>query len=371
MTRTQLAAVGVLLVASAIAADAQPRWRLVEDLRIGGADEGPASFNEIRDIAVDAKGRIFVLDYQTTEIRLFGPDGGFLRLVGRNGAGPGEYRQNNGVELAPDGRLWVNDHRNARYVVFDTTGDFATQVTVAPWGYGFRWDGTFDTRGRLMETMSLRGASGSTRVIRRYDPVRAAFDTLSIPECFSDTGQYSQWSVQWSAGTMSGVFSVPFAPLNVMKLTASGGWLCARGDDYHVKLLDIASKAVAREFRSTSSPTPIPASERDSVIDAIYAPPSRIPPGTLDRSRVPRTYPRVDEVDVDDEGRFWVRRRVANGLAIDVWSAAGTQLATIAAPAVFGKYGPFVIRRGHLYVVLPSENDDPQVVRYRIVTGGR
>lgn len=371
MMRARLVGACALVVATAVAGDAQPRWRLVEDLRIGGADEGPASFNDIRDIAVDATGRIYVLDYQVTEIRLFGPDGGFIRLIGRNGAGPGEYRQNNGIELAPDGTLWVNDHRNARYVVFDAAGDFARQVTAAPWGYGFRWDGTFDTRGRLMETISLRNASGSTRVIRRYDPARAAFDTLTIPECFTETGQYSQWSVQWSAGTSSGVFSVPFAPLNVMKLTASGGWLCARGDDYQVRLLDLATKGVAREFRSTSAPTPIPASERDSVIDAIYEPPSRIPPGTLDRSRVPRHYPRVDEVDLDDEGRFWVRRRVANGLAIDVWSPAGTQLATIAAPEVFGKYGPFIVRGGHLYVVLRSENDDPQVVRYRIVTGDR
>lgn len=366
----RITAACTLIALAALPTDAQPRWRLVEDLRIGGAEEGPASFNDIRDIAVDANGRVFVLDYQTTEIRLFGADGGFVRLVGRNGAGPGEYRQNNGMRLAPDGSLWVNDHRNARYVVFDKEGDFAKQVSVAPWGYGYRWDGTFDAQGRLLETMTVRsgGSSSATRVIRRYDPVRAAFDTLSIPECFSTTGRYDQWNVPWSAGTTSGVFSVPFAPLTVVRMTPSGGWLCALGDDYRVRVVDLEGSAPAREFRSASAPTPIPAEERDSVIAALYAPPSRIPPGTLDRSRVPKDFPRIDVVDVDDEGRFWIRRRTARGLAIDVWSSSGVQLATIDAPVIFGKYAPFVVRGGKLYVVLPSEDGDPLVVRYRIVT---
>jgi hypothetical protein len=361
-----------LLTFSALSLGAQQRWRLVEELRIGGAEEGPASFNELRDIAVDARGRVFVLDYQTNEIRFFGADGAFIRLVGRVGAGPGEYRQPNGFSLAPDGRLWVNDHRNGRYVVFDSEGNFSSQVLVPRTGWGYRWESAFEA-GRLMEAITLRtpGSEPTSRVVRRFDPTRAVFDSLGIPECLSATGQYQQWSVPWSAGTTSGVFSVPFAPLNVARVVAPGAWLCAMGDEYRVKVVALEGAGATREFRSQSSPTPIPARERDSVIAALTAPPSRIPPTALDHSRVPKNFPRIEEVTVDDAGRFWVRRRTASGLAIDIWSASGTQLATIDAPALFNKYAPFVIRDDKQYVVLPSPDGDPLVVRYGIAGNAR
>jgi hypothetical protein len=91
----------------------------------------------------------------------------------------------------------------------------------------------------------------------------------------------------------------------------------------------------------------------------------------LDHSRVPKEFPRIEEFTVDDVGRFWVRRRTASGLAIDIWSAAGTQLTTIDAPALFSKYAPFVVRGDKLYVVLPSPDGDPLVVRYGVVNNAR
>lgn len=347
---------------------AQPRWRLVEELRIGGTEEGPGSFNEIRDIAVDSKGRVFVLDYQTEEIRLFGADGKFIRLVGRKGAGPGEYRQPNGIRLAPDGTLWVNDHRNARYTVFTAEGEFAKQVLATPWGWGYRWDGAFDQQGRLMETVSVRtpGAQSSSRVVRRYDVAKARFDSLPIPACFT-TGAYQDWSVQWKAGTSSGVFSVPFAPLALAHFTPTGAWLCAMGDEYRVRLLRLEGGATISEIKSSSAPIAIPQAVRDSVLALLYKPPSPIPPGTLDESRVPKNFPRIEEVDVDDEGRIWVRRRVVGGLAFDVWSFNGVQLATINAPVAFEKFRPLYIRNNRLYVVVGDSDGVPLVVRYAIV----
>jgi hypothetical protein len=364
--RLGYAALAALAISSS--AGAQPRWRLVEDLRIGGGDEGPTSFNDIRDIAVDKSGRVFVLDYQTTEIRLFGADGKFVRLVGRMGAGPGEYRQPNGIRLAPDGTLWVNDHRNARYTVFAPNGDFAKQVSAAPWGWGFRWDGTFDQQGRLMEAIPLRTdpANRTARVIRRYDPAAAKFDSLTIPNCF-DTGKFTDWSVTWKNGTTSsGVFSVPFAPLALAHITPTGAWLCAAGDEYAVKLLKFGDGGVVSEIKSTAAGVPIPKAAKDSAVAFLYKSNPNIPPGTLDVARIPSHYARIEEVDVDDEGRIWVRRRSATGLAIDIWSFNGKQIATIDAPVYFEKYRPIVIRNGALYVVIADADGVPVVVRYRI-----
>ena len=62
-------------------------WRVVEDLRIGEAmSEGPDLFGANYSFDVDALGRIFVLDNQAQEVRIFDSGGAFVRTVGRGGA---------------------------------------------------------------------------------------------------------------------------------------------------------------------------------------------------------------------------------------------------------------------------------------------
>src|SRR5687767_3745851 len=50
-------------------------WRLEEDLRIGPASDGPASFNQIQRLLVDSAGRIYMYDEKAIEIRVFLPSG--------------------------------------------------------------------------------------------------------------------------------------------------------------------------------------------------------------------------------------------------------------------------------------------------------
>ena len=78
-----------MIAATPVAATPQPRWKLTETLRIGGADTGPTSFNQINSIEADAKGRIFVFDVKTQELRMFAPEGKVIRVIGRSGSGPG------------------------------------------------------------------------------------------------------------------------------------------------------------------------------------------------------------------------------------------------------------------------------------------
>src|SRR6187551_3395842 len=73
-----------------------PQLTLVEELRIGGAEEGPASFTTIAGLGFDAEGRIWVLDRQTQELRVFGRNGEFVRNIGQRGSGPGEFQEING-----------------------------------------------------------------------------------------------------------------------------------------------------------------------------------------------------------------------------------------------------------------------------------
>ena len=98
---------------------------MVEDLRIGEAmSEGPALFGAIYSFDVDAWGRIFVLDSQAEEVRIFDSGGTFVRTVGRRGEGPGEFTQAGSVDLSRNGEIWVMGMGQGRISIFDTTGTY-------------------------------------------------------------------------------------------------------------------------------------------------------------------------------------------------------------------------------------------------------
>lgn len=127
-TSLKTAVAVICLTASATnSAPAQAAWRLVEVTRIGGADEGLASFNSIRDVQLDASGQVWVLDFQAKSLRLFAADGKPIRELARSGMGPGEIANSNGFRRMPDGRMILRDHNASRLTVFAPDGKYLTQ----------------------------------------------------------------------------------------------------------------------------------------------------------------------------------------------------------------------------------------------------
>ena len=78
-------------------ADARRTFALVDPrplLEIGGAEEvGATQFSGIQAVWTDGAGRLWVVDGQSGELRIFEPDGTHLRTVGGRGQGPGEFLQ--------------------------------------------------------------------------------------------------------------------------------------------------------------------------------------------------------------------------------------------------------------------------------------
>lgn len=94
-------------------------WWVEEALRVGDDPAVPESlFGYVADATLDGEGRILVLDQQAQAVRVFGPDGTFLRTLGGPGEGPGELGRLTTSLLARDGEVAVVDwvqHRLTRY----------------------------------------------------------------------------------------------------------------------------------------------------------------------------------------------------------------------------------------------------------------
>lgn len=346
---------------------AQTSWTLDERLRIGGAESGPALFVQVRSIDADAKGRILVYERQTQDIRMFGPDGKFIRTIGRVGSGPGEMRNAEGIVVDRRGRIWVRDAANARFTIFNGEGEFEKNWTMKfCWSQG-PWHPQLDREGRVVDYDCVVPTGGGRSVgyaIVAYRGDQSGVDTLSTrPECGSrELSEAGTWITRSEKSTM--YRSIPFAPFPLGTLGPSGETWCAPNSSrYEVIRIVPGAKDTVRISR-TLTPVAVTKSERDSIIASFEAK----GPSGLDFSRIPRTKPAIERITIDDQGRPWIRRSDVKGaVTFDVYSTSGQLIAT----AELGNYRsptylPFVVRGDNVYAVVLDEDDVQHVVRFAI-----
>jgi hypothetical protein len=84
----------------------EEHYRLVEQWRVGGDDESVLLGNP-GGIAVDRRGRTYVLDKQLKTVHVIDDDGRPVGEIGREGDGPGEFRRPTGIFMTGDDRVAV------------------------------------------------------------------------------------------------------------------------------------------------------------------------------------------------------------------------------------------------------------------------
>ncbi|SHK20767.1 6-bladed beta-propeller [Rhodothermus profundi] len=88
------------------------QWRV-------GALQSPHAwemFGRVQDVAIDRRGRVFVLDNEYATVRVFSAKGDFLFEVGRRGEGPGEFIYPEFLAIDSHDTLYVTDRRHGIHV---------------------------------------------------------------------------------------------------------------------------------------------------------------------------------------------------------------------------------------------------------------
>ena len=141
-------------------------------------------FGSIAVVTADSAGRIFVLDQQAQQVRVFAPDGKLITSLGRAGRGPGELsRFANGVMIAADGSVWVADYAQARINSYQPEdGTLRTTIPLVARPGGRAWQLHGDTL--VYRAMSIaRDSLGRFRTwdgVVRTIPGSTVLDTLLI-----------------------------------------------------------------------------------------------------------------------------------------------------------------------------------------------
>ncbi|UCB55656.1 MAG: hypothetical protein JSW45_03765 [Thiotrichales bacterium] len=85
-----------------------------------GTEQG--ELNLPRDIAVDPRGWLYVVDGGNFRVQVFDSDGEFVRQVGQLGRQYGHFARPKGVALDGDGNIYVSDAAHGNFQIFDGEG---------------------------------------------------------------------------------------------------------------------------------------------------------------------------------------------------------------------------------------------------------
>jgi len=349
--------------------------RLVEDGRFGGEDGTAGELADPGSIAVDDAGRIYVADKKPASIKVFTPDGKLVRVIGREGEGPGEFRA--GFIAVRGAHLVLHDPQIGRTSVWDTSGTFlkSWHSSCCYWS-----DIQIDRQDRIYVPSAVPDPPGQAprgTPYVRWTADGVAVDTLRVPQ--RQGGK--TWTITAGKGTKnmaSMMTSVPFTPVMVWALHPDGGFVRAWTGGYAI-VRSLTGQDTARVFGRTWAPDPVTAEERKGAVDAkikevggnFAADAMR---AAFHAEDVPNSFPAFENLRVDQSGRVWARRYAVADTTrthYEVFDSTGGYLGPVTAPVNVFSWGRQAWTRDGFVAIIEDAEGRPTVVRFRLVATDR
>ncbi len=360
---------------------AQPAMRtLVEEMRIVSSDSIPqAELSSVRDLVVAPDGFMFTADPRAGSIRLYDPNGRFVRMFGRQGQGPGEFSPAFYLVGAAGDTVLAYDENRGYIHVYRRNGTFVRTQHLA----------------RVSKDRILAGYLSAGRALVKID----YFPT--VPGQWMDSLAYR---ITDSTAAELARISVEAAPPRgaMMRLGARGGMIMQQpfvaaihtaqdpignravavlphtswsGRPGQVKLVFMNRDGVQSERVIDLGARRVTAAHRDAFIKKRIDPiaarlqeagtPRALAEKELRDQLVSSEYlPNVDGVMLGSDGSVWLKEYESSDWVIV--SPTGAIAFRVRAPAALRVLQVSMVR---LWGVLPDADGLPIILRYR-VSGG-
>lgn len=362
----------LLLASTLLLQPAPPKWRLVEEWRVGGEPSGPHALHDVRSIELLPNGNLVLLEYKDQQIHFLDGRGKPVRTVGRQGGGPGEYQGANGLVLFPNGTLLVNDPSANRFSLLSSSGDFVRAIPLSSArSFGWRWDASADAQGRLVEIKSVQRGEKWIVVRERWSTDLAKSDSIvpaTCPPLPTPPPEARTYSFQNSRGGMS--MAIPYVAPRINGLYMADGGLWTAAWPAFAPIIHIPAGSCAPDVTIpiAGAPIAIPTAVRDSSVKRVVEGASKYSSTPPDLNRIPRVFPAFDVLRLDKLGQLWVSRwSDGTHKRFEVYGKGGAPVATLDAPPSLATIRPMVITADRLYGIVTDEDDVPYLVAYRIV----
>jgi hypothetical protein len=323
-------------------------WRFSEEptLRIG-AVSGPEAyqFTDVVGAVRTGEGRIVVADQGASELRVFGPDGGFLFRIGRNGEGPGEFRRLEYVGVFGSDSLVTFDSALRRIQIFGPDGEFVRSQVLETMGEARIPDKVI---GLMENALAIRYLDFGTEVPNGV--VRWPHEIVALLDL--DTGHLD--SLAWVPGSEASVVQRPNGGYS------HGVFVFGKGDEFSacwdrvalvstdtfsVRMLDAQGRPFLTVRRNVGTPpvtNQVVEQYVEGTMGVVFPPESGASEEDMrlfrqnlyDRPRA-ATLPVLRSIHLDVEGNLWVEPDFLPGEPAPPWQvfrSDGTWLGAVTMP---------------------------------------
>jgi hypothetical protein len=296
-------------------------WRVdtVPNLSIGtfGGDPEYELFNVSGAVRFE-DGTIGVVNTGSHEVRFYDATGRYLRAIGREGEGPGEFRRPSQIFPLAGDSVAVWDSRLRRMSVFDGEGAFARSFLL---GDGDQSFSVGDLSGRtLRASTSISFGRDAPIGARRDSSLHVLFDldgdSLSSLGRFPAIDRY----IRTTATGMTVVIAV-FAQ-STYSTTYGASWFFATNEGYVIDELD-GEGNLLRSIRRAVVPIEVTGAMIDREIEALLSGMEEVrkmlSPLYAEMPK-PQVLPSYSGLEVDAGGNLWVRQYSTVADPVYVWT---------------------------------------------------
>ncbi len=325
----------------------KPPVSLEEDLAIGAdGEKGDGLFFRTvltsNSLDVDRSGNIYILDTEGCTIAVVDSQGRYIRNIGRNGQGPGEFQYPMCLKVLPDDKIAVYDGSNLRMSFFEFSGRLSYEISLAV--HSPLFTPQIDSRGQVFGL-----APGREGADRTWELLKISADGKTISQIIR-----SATRVSLDANKIN-----LFMTRLDFRLTPQDEIVWGDQKDYVLNVADNAGRLKAIIYREYV-PLAITKKDIDARLDVMYGGDPR-PTGV--KAVAPSSFPPFNMLLVADDGRIFVRtrERTAEGIgySFDVFDGQGVFLYRMGF-----KGTPLLISRDRLYALEEDEEGIVLIKRY-------
>ena len=346
------------------------KWSLVLERTIQPADDSAGALRDPADLILLEDGTLFVADEKPTEVMRFDPTGRYLGTVGREGAGPGEYRS---AWLASRGdTLVVHDPSAARAGTFlISTGAPLLQRPTTP-RYFSRIGLDGDGRAVVPVMLPPDSTKPPRRGFLRFSLDGSTLDTAFLPE---HPKSDKRWLVR-EGNVVRMEMQVPLQPQDMSVADPVGGFVVGWSGEYQLRATRNGQDTTLLFSRPRPSGA-ISAAEKQAIVDDRINSNKQYTPepvlrASLLTSAIPDERPAFEQISVDRAGRRWVRLSSSDTTTVrfDLFDQHGRWLDIVSVPQSGWNrqwWHPVFWAKERVAVLAMDEDGRPAIKVYRII----
>ena len=329
---------------------------LIEDLVVGDSEAaGAPLFRRIGDVAVDADGRMYILDVFEMTVHLVDREGKAIGRIGEPGAGPGELSSPHHMLMAGDSLLVFQ--QGGKVSVFGRSGEYRRQYGLTVTAPDFVRQALAVDGSRLLARTS-NDVPTSADEPRRPDQLVRLSLTSDEARVFREMPGRDIVLSLGQGGSIDALASAPIPRRTVCSRARDQIYCGWTGEK---KLIAFGLKGqVVDSFEVDLPDIRVTAADRAPWLDR-YA-----NTGFLRGLKFPDFYPHFDALVGDDEGRLWLLVEASSEAGRTTFWIVDPNAREARAATVDGYVKPRAVKNGMFYGRRVDANRVETLVRYRI-----